>query len=103
MERQPAVSEEEDEIQSVEEDGEVYFNSKNEGELRKNSQSLGKSTSTKSKTHPSGQASLSDKICEALWSRKDSSRSSTRSKKPKKLVRSQSFSKGTFFSTETEK
>jgi hypothetical protein len=86
----------EDEIQSAELiDGEVFFNSHNEPEFRKNGQSGGKSLFTKSKSHPMGEPSLTDKICEVVWSRKESihgtAGSSGSSGKSKRLGRSHSF------------
>lgn len=70
-------------------DGEVFFNSHNEPEFRRNSHPSRKSTSSRSKSHPV-EPSLTDKICEAVWGRKDSIRVGG-STKSKKLARSQSF------------
>ncbi len=110
-----------DEIHSVELiDGEVHFNSCHNNEIggssgndKKSSPKEGtrksiskSSTSSSSKAHEP--TSLSDKICEAVWSRKGSfhatgaSRSGSSKSKKHRLERSQSFCKGLFMSISIE-
>jgi len=101
----------EDEIQTVEIiDGEVFFNSHNEPEFGKNGQSGGKSLFTKSKSHPAGEPSLTDKICEVVWSRKESihgvaggsSSGNSSYWKSKRLGRSHSFKGSSSFALKTQ-
>lgn len=90
-ERRKRVAAEQEEIHSAPEWAE---------EVHSNSQSNEEEKKRKKSKRPTSQHSLADKICEVVWSRKESfhsagpSRTPSASRPKKNLVRSQSFSKG---------